>query len=67
MTESTVSASQAYAVYLTVASDAQAVGTVVNRVMWDGSAAWSPPAGQAAVADPQNKYPIGSVYTAGSS
>lgn len=62
-----MSESQVYAIYLTAASGTKAVGTVVNRVMWDGSSAWSPPIGQAAVADPKNKYPIGSVYPDGAS
>ena len=58
---------QNYALFLTTAAPGQLVGMVVNVVMWDGSSAWAPPTGQAAVADPTGKYPIGSIYTLPSS
>ncbi|NVN09697.1 hypothetical protein [Nguyenibacter vanlangensis] len=53
-----------YAVYYTTETDGGAAGYVWNRVMWDGSSTWAPPAGSAAVADPTAQYPIGSTYTA---
>jgi hypothetical protein len=59
----TTTTAQNYAVYLTAATATQAAGTVVNNVVWDGSAAWQPPAGCAAVADPDRAYAVGSIYT----
>ncbi|WP_146882042.1 hypothetical protein [Acetobacter nitrogenifigens] len=59
-----MSTSQAYAVYYTSATGEYAAGYVFDRSMWDGTSAWSPPAGSAAVADPDSKYPIGSTYSA---
>lgn len=53
---------QRYAVYLAAATDSEPAGTVVNSIMWDGVSEWSPPTGQAVVADPTGAYPIGSVY-----
>ena len=52
-----------YAVYRTAASDAEEVGFVVNRIVWDGKSEYSPGDGLAAIADPAGKYPIGSTYT----
>ncbi|NPD67314.1 hypothetical protein HN018_06965 [Lichenicola cladoniae] len=41
-------------------SSAQAAaGTVINRVMWDGSSSWAPPAGTEARADPTGTLNIG--------
>ncbi|WP_086652300.1 hypothetical protein [Acetobacter cibinongensis] len=51
-----------YAVYRTVAVDGSLVGTVVNRVMWDGMQTWTPGEGLAVVADPNRTLRIGSVY-----
>lgn len=56
-------AAERYAVYRTVATSAEAIGYVWNIIEWDGTSTWSPPAGSAAVADPDGKYPIGSTYT----
>lgn len=53
---------QTYAIYLTSASGTQAEGTVINRIEWDGTQKLFLPTGQASVADPENKYPRGSVY-----
>lgn len=53
-----------YAVYRTVAVEGSTVGTVVNRVLWDGVQPWVPGDGLAVVADPDGKYPLGSVYEA---
>ena len=58
-----MSTPQIYGVYLTTATSTQPVGTVVNNVLWDGSASWTPPTGQAAVADPDRQYPVNSTYT----
>ncbi|GAN91476.1 hypothetical protein Gbfr_040_002 [Gluconobacter frateurii M-2] len=58
---------QTYAIYLTAASGDTPVGTVVNRVEWDGSQQLFLSSGQAAIADPDNKYPRGSTYAAGAS
>ncbi|WP_429956227.1 hypothetical protein ACQW08_06425 [Gluconobacter japonicus] len=52
----------AYAVYRTVAVEGSSVGTVVNRVLWDGVQPWTPGEGLAVVADPDCKWRIGSVY-----
>ncbi|MBV1835667.1 hypothetical protein [Acetobacter estunensis] len=52
-----------YAVYRTVAADSEAVGSVVNRINWDGSSPYSPGDGLALIADPDGKYPIGSIYS----
>ena len=65
-------AKQAYAIIATAAttySDAwgnvlQApVGTVINRVMWDGSSEWAPPPGTEARADPDGTLNIGATTT----
>ena len=58
------STSQVYAVYLTVATATQPVGTVVNNVVWNGVVTVPWPTGQDVIADPNRQYPIGSVYTA---
>lgn len=58
---------ETYAIYLTTEQNNVASGTVVNRVIWDGQSGWTPPANTAAVADLDDKYPLGSVYTASSS
>lgn len=50
-----------YVVYVT-SSQAHPVGTVVNVVLIQNLTLWSPPAGFGIAADPQRKYPIGSVY-----
>ena len=52
-----------YAVYLTEKTNTQAAGTVVNRIVWDGTSTLAFPPGQASVLDVSGKYPIGSVYT----
>lgn len=59
-----MSASEAYAIYLTSPANGNPTGYVENRVLWDGTTPWSPPAGMASVADPDGKYPIGSTYPA---
>lgn len=56
--------SQNYAVYRTIASGSEAVGYVVNVIVWDGISTYSPGTGLALVADPDGKYLIGSTYTA---
>lgn len=53
-----------YIVYRTLAVGTDAVGTVVNAIMWDGTGSLSPGDGLALAADPDGKYPIGSIYTA---
>lgn len=58
-----MSSVQIYAVYLIQAADNHPTGYVVNNILWDGLAKWAPPAGQAAIADPDGKYPVGSLYT----
>ena len=60
----TTSTNNIYAVYLTAATSTMAVGTVVNRIVWDGKTGWTSPAGQSAVEDNTGEYPIGSIYTA---
>lgn len=35
-----------------------ASGQCINRVLWDGEAAWEPPKGCTAVLDPDNRYPL---------
>ncbi|GBQ38901.1 hypothetical protein [Komagataeibacter europaeus] len=62
MSGTTTSTAQVYAVYLTAASGGNPAGCVVNNVLWDGTASWTPPAGTAAIADPGRRYPIGSGY-----
>ncbi|MEE8663517.1 MAG: hypothetical protein SOH81_08050 [Acetobacter sp.] len=58
---------QEYAVYRTVATDKEAIGYVYNRIIWDGGDGWAPDSGSAAVADQENLYPIGSVYSVSAS
>lgn len=58
---------QNYAEYRTAGSGSEPVGYVVNVIVWDGQAKYSPGAGFALVADPDGKYPIGSTYTAATS
>lgn len=53
-----------YAVYLTEKTSTQAIGTVVNRIVWDGESSITLPSGQSSVLDGSGKYPIGSIYTA---
>ena len=60
----TASKATEYAVYLKAATTTEKAGTVINRIMWDGSAAWTIPTGVAVISDPDGKYPIGSIYTA---
>ncbi|MFT9399808.1 hypothetical protein [Acetobacter sp.] len=52
-----------YIVYLTQPTALAAPGTVVNIVMWDGVANWSPDTGSAIAADPDGTYSIGSFYS----
>ncbi|ATU72901.1 hypothetical protein SXCC_02565 [Gluconacetobacter sp. SXCC-1] len=58
---------QVYAVYLTAAATeagvARPAGYVTNRVVWDGTSAWTPGSGSAIVADPDGQFPIGGTYT----
>lgn len=51
-----------YAVYRTAASEEEVSGTVVNRIIWNGTASYNPGEGLALVPDPTGSYPIGSVY-----
>ncbi|MFT8897108.1 MAG: hypothetical protein ABF968_09135 [Acetobacter sp.] len=55
---------QNYAVYRTSVSGSEAVGYVVNAIVWDGVTPYSPGDGLAVLADPDGKYLIGSTYTA---
>ena len=59
----TTSATTVYAVYLTSATITGKVGTVINRIVWDGSTEWPVPSGTAVISDHDGKYPIGSIYT----
>ena len=52
------------AIYQTAATADHPAGYVVNNVVCDSSIVPTVSAGQAAVADPDRKYPIGSTYTA---
>ncbi|GBR56537.1 hypothetical protein GCM10007872_32210 [Gluconobacter sphaericus NBRC 12467] len=65
-TTETTTTTGVYAVYLTTATSTEAVGAVVNRVVWNGSTGWNAPTGQAAILDNDGQYPIGSIYTASS-
>ncbi len=60
-------AEQNYAVIATVAGTyygtAATVGDVVNVVLWDGVAPWTPPAGTELRADPEGALLIGQTTT----
>ena len=53
---------ECFAVYLTAATDEHPVGYVVNNISCDSSVSPSLIQGQAAIADPDRAYPIGSIY-----
>ena len=56
-----------YILYRTVASGSEAAGYIVNAFIWSGEGTQLPiPTGMAIAADPDGKYPIGTIYTAGS-
>lgn len=58
---------QTYAVIATAAGDyygiTATVGEVVNVVLWDGAAEWTPPVGTEARADPTGTLQIGQTTT----
>lgn len=58
--------SEIYAIYLTSAQNGAPVGYVVNNIVCPPGAEQTVSSGQAAVADPDRKYPIGSIYMADS-
>lgn len=58
---------QVFAIYLTAATTDHPAGYVVNNVVCDGSSTPTVSTGQAAVADPDRQYPIGSAYSTVSS
>lgn len=53
---------EVYAAYQNAASDTHPSGYVVNNVLADSLETITLAAGQGAVADPDRKYPIGSIY-----
>jgi hypothetical protein len=62
-----MTSSSTYAIIATAAATVNgasvSAGTVINRVLWDGAASWSPPSGTEARADPTGALPIGSTTT----
>ncbi|GFE96591.1 MAG: hypothetical protein ABF979_16535 [Gluconobacter sp.] len=58
--------SEIYAIYLTSAQNGMPAGYVVNNIVCPPGAEPTTSSGQVAVADPDRKYPIGSIYTADS-
>lgn len=59
--------SEIYAIYLTSAQGGMPVGYVVNNIVCPAGTAPTIAGGQAAVADPDRQYPIGSAYSTVSS
>ncbi|GBR03088.1 hypothetical protein AA0229_1860 [Gluconobacter cerinus NRIC 0229] len=58
---------EVYAVYLTAATSAYPAGYIINNIVCENTMTPTVSSGQAAVADPDRKYPIGSTYTASAS
>ncbi|MBF0858143.1 hypothetical protein HKD24_02815 [Gluconobacter sp. LMG 31484] len=59
--------SEIYAIYLTSAQGGMPVGYVVNNIVCPAGTAPTITGGQAAVADAERKYPIGSTYAVSAS
>ena len=55
---------QRYIEYRAVPHESEAVGYVVNAIVWDGVTPFMPGDGLALAPDPDGKYPIGSTYAA---
>lgn len=53
-----------YVVYRTTATQTQAIGAVVNVILYDGTSTYDPGEGLIIAADPDRAYKIGDIYSA---